>query len=127
MRWLWIVLLAAPALAADRRPNIVWIVVEDMSTPFGCYGETQIATPHVDRLASRGVKFTRAFVTAPVCSAARSALVTGMVQTTIGASGRRRGSGTSTSSLPALARGCRSGSQVVQRHLHLLERCPVQL
>jgi len=78
---------------ADTRPNIVWIVVEDMSLPFGCYGETAIETPSVDALAERGVKFTQAFVTAPVCSACRSAMITGMYQTSIGAHLHRSGRG----------------------------------
>lgn len=76
-----------------RRPNIVWIVVEDMSPDFGCYGETDIDTPNVDRLAEEGVKFTSAVVTAPVCSACRSALITGMYQTSIGAHNHRSGRG----------------------------------
>ena len=53
-------------LRADTRPNIVWIIPDDMSVNFSCYGETAIQTPHVDALARRGMKFTRAFVTAPV-------------------------------------------------------------
>src|SRR5687768_8845824 len=70
---------AAPAEAnAPRRPNIVWIVVEDMSAHFSCYGETTIRTPNVDRLAAEGVKFERTFVTGPICSISRSALITGM-------------------------------------------------
>ncbi len=71
--------------AAQERPNILWIVVEDQSAHYGPYGETLAKTPNVDRLAAEGAKFTRAFVTAPVCSPARSALITGMYQTTIGA------------------------------------------
>ena len=90
---------AAPA-ADSSRPNIVWIVVEDMSAHFGCYGETTIKTPHVDQLAAEGVLFRHAFVTAPVCSAARSALITGMYQTTIGAHQHRSGRGTVKQYLP---------------------------
>ncbi|MHC4997102.1 MAG: sulfatase-like hydrolase/transferase, partial [Planctomycetota bacterium] len=85
---------AHPREAVNGRPNIVWIVVEDMSLPFGCYGETVIDTPHVDQLAAEGAKFNAAFITAPVCSAARSALVTGMYQTSIGAHQHRSGRGT---------------------------------
>ncbi len=78
----------AVALAADV-PNIVWIVAEDMSANMSCYGETVIRTPNIDRLAAEGVRFSRAFVTAPVCSPSRSALITGMYQTTIGAHNHR--------------------------------------
>lgn len=79
---------AGSALAAER-PNIVWIVSEDASPHIGCYGETAIRTPHLDRLAAEGVRFTRAFVTCPVCSPSRSAMVTGMYQTTLGAHNHR--------------------------------------
>ncbi len=75
------------------RPNIVWIVVEDMSAHFGAYGETTIRTPNVDGLAAAGVKFERAFTTGPICSISRSALITGMYQTAIGAHHHRSGRG----------------------------------
>ncbi len=68
----------------DQPPNILWIVVEDMSPHFGYNGETLIQTPHVDGLADEGVVFERAYVSAPVCSTSRTALITGMNQTTIG-------------------------------------------
>jgi len=72
-----------------KHPNILWICVEDMSAHIGCYGETTIQTPHIDRLAREGTRFTRAFITAPVCSPSRSAMVTGMYQTAIGAHNHR--------------------------------------
>jgi arylsulfatase A-like enzyme len=87
---------AVPDNRPAARPNIVWIVVEDMSAHFGCYGASRVATPHVDRLAQEGIHFKQAFVTAPVCSAARSALVTGMYQTSIGAHHHRSGRGQDT-------------------------------
>lgn len=72
----------------DRRelsaPNIIWIVAEDMSPHWGCYGENSIQTIHIDKLASEGVLFENVFVTAPVCSPSRSALITGMNQFTTG-------------------------------------------
>ena len=49
---------AVAAAEPPRRPNIVWIIVDDMSANFSCYGETAIRTPHVDRLASEGTRFT---------------------------------------------------------------------
>jgi len=89
-----------PASAQPARPNVVWIVVDDMSANFSCYGEKLIQTPHVDRLAKEGTRFSRAFVTAPVCSPSRSALVTGMYQTSIGAHHHRSGRGTEKIHLP---------------------------
>jgi arylsulfatase A-like enzyme len=62
------------------RPNILWLTYEDTSPQFvSCYGRTTVATtPNIDSLAAGGVRFTRAFATAPVCSASRSALITGV-------------------------------------------------
>jgi arylsulfatase A-like enzyme len=69
--------LAAFAEAA-RRPNIVWIMADDMGwgDP-GCYGQQHIQTPNIDRLAAQGMRFTSAYAGAPVCAPSRSCLVTG--------------------------------------------------
>ncbi len=67
------------------RPNVLWIIAEDMSPDLGCYGNDLVHTPNIDRLAGESVRFTNAFTTAPVCSASRSAFSTGMYQTSIGA------------------------------------------
>jgi arylsulfatase A-like enzyme len=83
------------------RPNIVWIFVDDMSANFSCYGERTVQTPHVDRLAAEGIRFSRAFVTCPVCSPCRSALITGMFQTSIGAHHHRSGRGVEKIHLPS--------------------------
>src|SRR5687767_1514362 len=91
---------AASAATNPNRPNIVWIVVEDMSAHFSCYGEKTIRTPNVDRLAAEGVRFERAFVTGPICSISRSALITGMYQTSIGAQHHRSGRGKMKIHLP---------------------------
>jgi arylsulfatase A-like enzyme len=94
-------LLSCSSLAGAEKPNILWFVVDDMSANFSCYGETTIQTPHVDRLAREGTKFTNAFITAPVCSPCRSALITGMYQTSIGAHHHRSGRGTLKIHLPS--------------------------
>ena len=60
-----------------------------MGPELACYGTTEVATPTIDRLAHQGMRFTRAFTTAPVCSASRSAFITGMYQTRIGAHNHR--------------------------------------
>ncbi len=78
---------------ADSRPNILWFVVDDMSANFSCYGEKTIQTPHVDKLAREGLKFTKAYATSPVCSTFRSAMITGMFQNSIGAHHHRSGRG----------------------------------
>ena len=91
---------AADAPKKSDKPNIVWLIAEDMSPHFGCYGEKTIQTPNVDKLAASGVLFERAFVTGPICSPSRSALITGMYQTTIGAHHHRSGVGTEKIKLP---------------------------
>ncbi|WP_193211945.1 sulfatase family protein [Luteolibacter marinus] len=78
-------LLGAVHAADPEKPNILWLIAEDFGQHLGCYGTPEVHTPNLDRLAADGERFTRCFTTAPVCSAARSAFMTGMYQTTIGA------------------------------------------
>lgn len=68
----------------QERPNILWIVSEDNSPYLGCYGDPLAQTPNIDKLASQGILFDNAFANAPVCSAARSTLITGMYVTRTG-------------------------------------------
>jgi len=70
----------------EKKPNILWIIAEDLSPFMGCYGDTinKGHTPIIDKLAKEGVLFKRAYATAPVCSASRSAIMTGVMQTTTG-------------------------------------------
>ncbi|MCK5269536.1 MAG: sulfatase-like hydrolase/transferase, partial [Sedimentisphaerales bacterium] len=84
---------AGNAKETAKQPNILWIMVEDMSPHLSCYGETTIKTPNLDRLAGQGAMFTNCFVTSPVCSPSRSAMITGMYQTTIGAHNHRSSRG----------------------------------
>ena len=93
--------LCNAALATDKeRPNILWIVVDDMSCDFGYQGQSLVNTPHVDRLAKEGVVFSNAYVTAAVCSSSRSAMITGMYQTSIGAHNHPSGRGVIKQYLP---------------------------
>lgn len=71
------------------RPNILWIIAEDLSPDLGCYGNTLVKTPEVDFMASSGVRFTNVFTTAPVCTPSRTALASGMYQTSINAHHQR--------------------------------------
>lgn len=77
---------SAPIAEDKSRPNILWIFTEDLSPYFGCYGDeiNKAHTPTVDKLAREGVLFRHAYMPAPVCSACRSALITGVYQTTLG-------------------------------------------
>ncbi len=73
---------AAPA--GTDRPNILWLTAEDLSPALGCYGDAYARTPNIDRLAADGVRYTGAFASAPVCSPARSCLITGVFASTLG-------------------------------------------
>ncbi len=65
-----------------KRPNILWIVGENLSLDLGCYGAKNVKTPHLDALAAGGVRYTNVYATSPVCAPSRSAFMTGMYQTT---------------------------------------------
>ena len=73
------------------RPNILWISLEDTTPRFGCYGDPLARTPNIDRLAAGGCRFPNAFSTAGVCAPSRSAIITGMYQTSIGTHHMRTG------------------------------------
>jgi len=74
----------SPDAIEKGRPNILWIAVEDISPLMSCYGYDVNPTPHLDRLAEEGIRFANTFMPAPVCSPCRSAMITGMMQTTLG-------------------------------------------
>lgn len=73
----------SPFVWAMDQPDVIWIVADDLGPQLGCYGTRGVRTPHIDRLAAEGMRFTNAFSTAPVCSASRSAMITGISQTAI--------------------------------------------
>jgi N-sulfoglucosamine sulfohydrolase len=77
--------LAPPRVQGTERPSILWLVAEDFGNHLGCCGTKEVRTPNLDRLAADGVRYSRFYTTAPVCSPSRSAFMTGMYQTTIGA------------------------------------------
>jgi arylsulfatase len=64
--------------AADRQPNIIYIMADDLGyNELGCYGQKKIETPNIDRLATQGMRFTQHYTSAPVCAPARCSLMTG--------------------------------------------------
>ncbi len=76
--FLLLLLLAIPAVAADPKPNIVLMLIDDMGqTDLGCYGSKFYQTPHIDQLARDGMRFTQAYSACTVCSPTRAALLTG--------------------------------------------------
>src|SRR5947209_7464661 len=67
-----------PSVRGSDRPNILWLIAEDFGNHLGCCGTREVQTPNLDRLAREGVRYSRFYTTAPVCSASRSAFMTGM-------------------------------------------------
>lgn len=73
------------ALSAERPPNIVFVLADDLGwSELGCYGNQFHETPNLDRLAAEGMRFTAAYAAAPVCSPYRAALLTGQHPARIG-------------------------------------------
>lgn len=71
-----IALHPAPGAAADQQPNVLFIAVDDLRPQLGCYGETQMHSPNIDKLASQSMLFERAYCMVPTCGASRAALMT---------------------------------------------------
>ncbi|WP_196797997.1 sulfatase [Colwellia sp. PAMC 21821] len=67
------------------KPNVIWVVLEDISLDLGAYGHPLVKTPNLDKIAKEGMRFNNAFATSSVCSTTRSAFFTGMHPTSIGA------------------------------------------
>ena len=87
-----LLLTAMTSPAADRAPsrppNIVLIFADDLGYgDLGCFGAKGFTTPHLDRLAREGTRFTSFYVSSPVCSASRAALLTGCYQSRVGIHG----------------------------------------
>ncbi|MFC2116714.1 sulfatase-like hydrolase/transferase [Bacteroidota bacterium] len=76
---------------AKERPNILWISCEDINSDLGCYGNAEVSTPNIDRLASQGIRYTNAFTVASVCAPNRSGIITAMYPTAIGSMHMRAG------------------------------------
>ncbi len=76
---------AATLARAARQPNIILIVADDLGYgELGCQGNPEIPTPHIDSIASTGIRMTQGYVTAPVCCPSRAGLLTGRYQTRFG-------------------------------------------
>jgi len=76
---------AAPLWSQSRRPNVVIFLTDDMGyADIGSFGATEIKTPHTDRLAREGIKFTHCYSNGPVCTPTRAALMTGRYQQRVG-------------------------------------------
>lgn len=82
--------VALPQIYAQERPNILWLTYEDTSPQFiGCYGNKDARTPHIDQLATEGVRFDNAYSTGAVSSASRFCLITGIPAAQMGTGNHR--------------------------------------
>lgn len=81
-----------PLVEDQSRPNILFMMAEDMSLRVGAFGDEAAHTPHLDALAEDSVLYPNAFTTAGVCSPSRAGLITGVYQNSFGASGMRTSS-----------------------------------
>ena len=86
-----LLLLSALSVQAADRANILWIYLEDVSGWFSCYGDKIIKTPNLDKLAASGIRFDRFYTPAGVCSATRSSIIVGAMQTSFGIHNHRSG------------------------------------
>ena len=86
-------LQTAVSVAEDRpRPNVVLIYIDDLGYgDVGCYGCEDIPTPHIDRLAAEGVRFTASYITNPPCCPSRCCLMMGQYAQRFGKYGMSRG------------------------------------
>ena len=79
-----VVLISCDNRTANLQPNILWITCEDLSPILGCYGDKIANTPNIDLFAQNAVRFTNAYASAPICTPARSSLITGVYASSMG-------------------------------------------
>ncbi len=78
------VVCSSSAVAANARRNVLFIISDDLNNLLGCYGDPQVKTPNIDRLAARGVLFNKAYCSYPLCGPSRNSLLTGLYPNSTG-------------------------------------------
>lgn len=77
--FLTLTLLTSALPAAEQaRKNVLFIISDDLNNYLGCYGDPRAKTPHLDKLAARGVRFERSYCTFPLCGPSRNSMLTGL-------------------------------------------------
>ena len=77
-------LCCSSAIAGDARKNVLFIISDDLNNLLGCYGDPQVKTPNIDRLATRGVLFNKAYCSFPLCGPSRNSMLTGLYPNSTG-------------------------------------------
>ena len=83
-----LLVLCSSACAAEKKPNILWLIAEDFGPQLSCAGTREVWTPNIDKLATEGVRYTH-FYNGMVCSVSRSTFMTGMHAPSIGVHNHR--------------------------------------
>ena len=107
------------------RPNfLIWVADDQFLESVGCYGGDPMQTPHIDRLAVEGLRFTRAYSTSSICTPARSALYTGMYPIKNGAHPNHSGLKKDVPSMPSMMRELGYRSAIVGKQG--VHKCPTR-
>jgi arylsulfatase A-like enzyme len=82
---LWLATLALLSISSHgQRPNVLFLISDDLNTSLGCYGHPQVQTPNIDRLAMRGVRFDKAYCQFPLCGPSRNSMLCGLYPNSTG-------------------------------------------